>query len=184
MENKTLSSLLNDLHKIIVFARYLISNSYKKDAVIEILQTIEETLISVSKGQRYERTAFIERILEVVNNDPSIVGIFSDSLRNPEYSKITDNESEIMKYIPVINEVTKVARMNYNECNTEKSHDLLDCIHNLPVLLLNKKHSKSQVFWKSSVKQYRGKWQDDNFLVQEEQSLAPLSYDAPAQSSH
>ncbi|GIQ71499.1 hypothetical protein DUZ99_14475 [Xylanibacillus composti] len=173
MENKTLSSLLNDLHKIIVFARYLVSSNYEKDAVIEILQTIEGTLTGVSNGREYERAAFIERILEEVSGDPSVMELFSDSLRDPEYSEITDNESEIMKYLPVIDEVMKEARMNYNEGNAEKSHDLLDCIHNLPVLLLNKKNWKAKVFWKTSMKHYREKWQDDDFLVQEEQRLIP-----------
>lgn len=172
MDHKMLSSLLSDLHKIFVLTRYLINGKYERNATIHILDNTERTLADVVNGKKYERALFIKQIIEEVSGNQTTKELFSDSLRNSEDSEITDNESEIMKYLPVIKEVTKEARKNYNEGNAEKTHDLLDCIHNLPVLLLNKKRWKSKVFWKTSVKLYRKKWQDD-FLVQEEQTLAP-----------
>lgn len=57
-----------------------------------------------------------------------------------------------------------------SEENIEKTTDLADCLHNLPISIVENNFSIPKSFWKSEVKFYRNKW-NTTFLKEEEKDL-------------
>ena len=63
--------------------------------------------------------------------------------------------------------------MHLQKCLTFGVHiisDLSDCLHDLPVLIVENKLTIPNSFWKNEVKRYRKKW-NKNFLVTEQKKL-------------
>lgn len=57
-----------------------------------------------------------------------------------------------------------------NEGDSEKIYDLADCLHNLPIMLVENNYSVPNRFWKNEIKAYRRKW-DKDFLMKEEKAI-------------
>ena len=49
------------------------------------------------------------------------------------------------------------------ESNTQKVYDLADCLHNLPIFIIDNNFSVPKKYWRNEVSYYREKW-DNNFL--------------------
>lgn len=170
-----LSSLLNDLHKILVLTRYLIGERYDKNTTSNILTTTKVVLITVTEEKKYDREEFISRILNELISDQPIFNLFSDSLQQKYYGNLTDNQSEIMKYLTVLIKVITEAEFYNTLDKFDRVYDLLDAVHSLPVSIYNSKEWRPRYFWSVNVKQYREKWQDKNFLSLEENQLEARS---------
>ena len=54
-----------------------------------------------------------------------------------------------------------------NEGNLEKIADLADCLHDLPIIIVENNYSIPKKFWKVFIKSYRNKW-NKIFLITEE----------------
>ena len=58
-----------------------------------------------------------------------------------------------------------------NDGNKEKIIDLADCLHNLPIIIVENNHSIPKHYWENEVKYYRKKW-DNDFLRKIQKSLS------------
>lgn len=57
-----------------------------------------------------------------------------------------------------------------DEGNCERIRDLADCLHDLPIILVENRYSIPKVFWKRFIKHYRNTWNAD-FLRAEQKAL-------------
>ena len=64
-------------------------------------------------------------------------------------------------------EMLRVITKNNTECVAE----LADCLHNLPILIVENKLTIPKTFWKNEVKLYRKKW-NKHFLMLEQQNFS------------
>lgn len=53
------------------------------------------------------------------------------------------------------------------EKDINKIYDLADCLHNLPIYVVESRYSIPNTYWKNEIKYYRKKWNKD-FLLNEE----------------
>ena len=59
--------------------------------------------------------------------------------------------------------------MVVEECDYDKTVDLADCLHNLPILIAENNFTVPKIFWQIFVNPYRNKW-DMNFLCAEQKA--------------
>jgi len=54
--------------------------------------------------------------------------------------------------------------------NLEKSYDLVDCFHSLPIIIADNNFKVPRSYWKNFIYSYRKKW-DKKFLKNEQKNI-------------
>lgn len=161
MIENSIGCLLESLHRIFILVRFKINQQYSIGIMENIQKILDKNILD------YE--ILKKKILNMKGLD-EYSRDYLDNALNTIKERYTDNYEEINKYTPVIKEAV-VAIVNFlKERQIERAYDLIDAIHCLPVMLLDKKGWRPNGFWRHYINPYRAKW-DKYFLVDQEKKI-------------
>ena len=153
---------LYDLHAILVRIRFSPKNTMNYDIVLKVIDVL------TNKCENNDSNQFriaIQSINGLENNDLyDFIYIKNKYSYYPVPPLKDENIYQVM--ISSCNELLRVI----SEKNEEQIFELADCLHNLPILLVENKLTIPKIFWKNEIKYYRKKWNKD-FLLMEQKRL-------------
>lgn len=153
---------LYDLHMILVAIR-----SYPDDAInSEVVSNIIAVLNNRTESD--EINQFRKALQSVESIDSS--GIYDFVFTENKYSYFPLPFLKDERIYSVLSAAFEELLLALDEGNRERIVDLAECLHNLPIILVEKQYSIPNSYWKTFVKYYRNKWNSD-FLRAEQTSL-------------
>lgn len=158
---KNISYFLGSLYQILVLVRFKISEQYS----FIILKTIQKLL-----NNTLDYELLKNNILKIEELDEYSRDYLNNVLNTIEKNKNINNKNEIDKYIPILRESINTVIYFLEKGQIERAYDLIDAIHCLPIMLLEKKRWRPSGFWKNYINPYREKW-DKDFLCNEEKKI-------------
>lgn len=129
----------------------------------EILKKIKSVLLS--QDSIHDLNQFRSALSTIQNLDKEM---YSFAYVQNEYVYF----SSFLKKENIYNLLIKVCEelmLAITEKNVNKVVDLADCLHNLPIFLVENNFSVPKDYWKNEVKYFRDKW-DKKFLLAEQKS--------------
>ena len=153
---------LYDLHAIYTGIRFLPSNEINEAIVQKTILVLKNRhLTCVSNPFRIA----LRPICVLDKNE-----LYKFALIDNKYSyfplPFLKNEKIYLVLIKACEELLSSIR----EKNEERTYDLADCLHNLPIVLTENNYSIPKQYWKNEISYYRSKWNKD-FLVCEQAIL-------------
>lgn len=163
--NKLITNFLIKQKNIFMIIRSEIKKPYNSEML-----KITQKYVEVSMFDRFsELPSYSNEILQI--ELPIDIRQTLDYLLNEEDELMSNNISEIKKYLPIIFETVSQAHNLLNDCNYERAYDLIDSIHCLPEALIDVKKWNARSFWKNYIDGYRKKW-DKTFLLDVEKNIS------------
>lgn len=151
---------LYDIHAILINIRQNPEYELNKEVVTKTINVLKNWQINQKMNQI--RTA-LQSISSLDIEAYNFVYVNNLYTYFPSYLK---NENI---YIMLI-EALECLLIAIEEKNIEKIIDLADCLHNLPIYLVENHFFVPKEYWNREVKYYRKKW-DKNFLVKVQRHL-------------
>jgi len=150
---------LYDLHMILVAIRSYPNASINSEIVSTVITVLEDRVSNVETNQLRKALQSVETIDENTIYD----FVFTENKYTYFPLSFLKNESIYAVLFSAFKELLFVL----NEKNFERVIDLADCLHNLPIILVENCYSIPKSFWKKFLKYYRDKW-NNNFLQMEQ----------------
>lgn len=137
---------------------------------IDLLEIISKYCLLIKEEHLIKFETFKSEIVKILNNDEKTKELLEIVLKAYEVIPVTDNLSEIYRYLSVIGDVALEICTQLGLKNFDRAYDLVDAIHCLPEALISKKQWDSKAYWKIYIRPYREKW-DKQFLKNQEREL-------------
>ena len=153
---------LYDLHMILVAVRSHPDASINSEVVSNIIAVLN------NRTESDEINQFRKALQSVESIDRS--GIYDFVFTENKYSYFPLPFLKDERIYSVLSAAFEELLLALNEGNRERIVDLAECLHNLPIILVEKQYSIPNSYWKTFVKYYRNKWNSD-FLRAEQKSL-------------
>lgn len=150
---------LYDLHAIFVAIR-----CYPNDEVNQaVISNVLDVLRNRYNNDEQNQFRIAIRSIDLINEKE----LYKFVLTENEYCyfplPFLKSEKIYMVFIKACEELLKAV----SEKNAEKTFDLADCLHNLPIIIAGHNYSIPKSYWKNEIKEYRKKWGKD-FLANEQ----------------
>lgn len=147
---------LHDMYGMFVAIRSCPEHPANKTVVSAVFSVLEDKVAS--------ETNQIRKAIRTVDGYESIFGFAgSDNVYTFMPMMLLKDE----RIYTVLTSALKELVCALDEANRERVFDLADCLHNLPVLIAEKRFKIPKMFWESELKYYRDKW--NGVFLQEEQ---------------
>lgn len=153
---------LYDLHMILVAIRSYPDASINSEVVSNIIAVLN------NRTESDEINQFRKALQSVESIDRS--GIYDFVFTENKYSYFPLPFLKDERIYAVLSAAFEELLLALNEENRERIVDLAECLHNLPIILVENQYSIPNSYWKTFVKYYRNKWSSD-FLRAEQKSL-------------
>ncbi|RXE57503.1 hypothetical protein [Acetivibrio mesophilus] len=170
-KNRNITCFLIGFHRILIVIRSNIRNPQN----MSLLETISKYCISLQEESLTNFEIFKSEIIEVVNEQKEIKELLNNALNVYEVDPITDNLSEIYRYLSVISDSALEICTQLRQKSFDRAYDLVDAIHCLPQALVCKKQWDPRAYWKIYIRPYRERW-DKQFLENQERKLFITSF--------
>ena len=149
---------LYDLHSILVNIRFSPCNEMNKEIILKVIHVLKNRDCNDANQFRIA--------LQPIN-----------ALYKDELYAFTSIENKYCyfplpflkdeKIYTILIKACEQLLMAICEKNEKKIYDLADCLHNLPIYIVESNYSVPKKYWKNEIKYYRTKW-DNNFLMDEQ----------------
>lgn len=153
---------LYDLHMILVAIRSYPDDSINRDVVSNIIAVLN------NRTESDEINQFRKALQSVESIDRN--GIYDFVFTENKYSYFPLPFLKDERIYEILFAALEELFFALNEGNSERIVDLADCLHTLPIILVENQYSIPNTFWKKIVNYYRNKWNND-FLRAEQKSL-------------
>lgn len=150
---------LYDLHAIFVNIRFSPCNEMNETVILKVIDVLKNR-DSIIYGNKF-RIA-IQPINALYQNE---LYAFTSSENEHTYYPIGYLKDE--RIYTVLIKACEQLLIAVREKNEKKIYDLADCLHNLPIYILEKNYSIPKRYWIFEIGYYRRKW-DKNFLIDEQ----------------
>lgn len=151
---------LYDLHAIFVSIRFSPNNDTNYDVLVNVINVLND--IDNANTNQF-RTAL--RTIEKLKETEIYSFVFTENKYCYFSLPFLKNKKIYQVLICACSELVNAIK----EKHTEKVIALADCLHNLPILIVENKYSIPKSFWKE-INTYRKKW-NETFLLLEEKSF-------------
>lgn len=152
---------LYDLHMILVAIRSYPDATINSNVVSKIIAVLNNRMESNEINQFRRELRAVETIEQIDIYD----FVFFENKYSYFSLPFLKDERVYVVLLVAFEELTTVLK----EGNCEKIVDLVDCLHDLPIILVKNNYSIPKLFWKTFVKYYRNKWNKD--FLRDEQKL-------------
>ena len=149
---------LYDLHAILIAICSNPNDSFNSEVVLNIINVINDR--GASEINQIRKS--LQTIKSLIKND-----IYDFVFVENKYSYYPLPFLKDEKIYAVLFSSLREILVALNEKDEERTFDLADCLHNLPIMIVENNYSIPKIFWKKIVKDYRRKW-NNNFLRIEE----------------
>ena len=150
---------LYDLHAIFLAIRSSTDNAINSDVLLSVINVLK------NRHNNHELNQFRVALQPLSSLDRE--GLYSFSLTENKYCyfplSFLKNDKIYLLLIKVCEHLLKAV----TECNDEKTYDLADCLHNLPIFISENEYTIPKKYWKNEIRYYRNNW-DSTFLAEEE----------------
>lgn len=163
---KYISCFMLGITRIFIIIRSQIKNTYN----VSILGEVCKYCLMLKYSGAIEFDKFRDTIIKIVKNDAEMCEYLENALKMNNIDVVTDNESEIFRYLPVISDSALEICNLLRDKKFDNAYDLIDAIHCLPEAIINKSQWSPKEFWEIYIHPYREKW-DNNFLSRKELEL-------------
>lgn len=153
---------LYDLHMILVAIRSYPDASINNDVVSNVVVVLSNRIESDETNQ------FRKALQSVKSIEKNLIFEFVFTENKYSYFPLPFLKDE--RIYAVLLAAFEELIVVLNERNLKKIVDLADCLHNLPIILVENNYTIPKSFWKTSAKYYRNKWNND-FLRVEQKAL-------------
>ena len=150
---------LYDLHAILVRIRFAPEADDNYDIILNVVDVL--TNEKKNNGANQFRIA-IQSIKNIKGN--SLYDFVHIENRYSYYPLPPLKDENIYKVL--ISSCMELLRV-ISEKNKERIFELTDCLHNLPIMIVENKYTIPKSFWKKEIKYYRQKW-NKSFLTMEQ----------------
>ena len=158
-KNRIVTYFMLSIQRIFIIIR----SQIRYPCNINLLEVIYKYSLQLKSEGIIEFGAYKADIITTVKDNIDIKKLINGALKFNNITFITDNLSEIDRYLAVISIVTlEICKQLENE-NFDRAYDLVDAFHCLPEAIINKKQWNPNEFWDVYVNMYRKKW-DKDFL--------------------
>ncbi len=155
------------IQRIFIIIRSQIKNPYN----INLLEEVSKYCLALKDEHAIGFEAFKTEIIKTVKDNIETKGFLENALKIDHISFITDNLSEINRYLPVLSDSALEICEQLRYKNYDRAYDLVDVIHCLPEAIISKKQWNAEVFWSIYIKSYREKWNNDFLGIKEKELI-------------
>lgn len=150
---------LYDLHAILVNIRSSPSNEINKEVILKVINVLKNRDCSNDMNQ------FRIALQPIYALSQDVLYAFTSVENKYCYFPLPFLKDE--KIYTVLVSACEHLLTAICAKNEEKIYDLADCLHNLPIFIVENSYSIPKKYWKNEVKYYRKKW-DKDFLIDAE----------------
>ncbi|MBE6592174.1 MAG: hypothetical protein E7646_09055 [Ruminococcaceae bacterium] len=154
---------LYDLHAILVRIRFSPDDTVNCDIILRVIDVLTDSRNNFDNSDSNLFRTALQLVNGLENND-----LYDFAFVENKYSYFPlpplKDERIYTVLIRSFEELLCVIENN----NKEQILELSDCVHNLPIFIVENKLTIPKSFWKNEIKYYRKKW-NNRFLVPEQQ---------------
>lgn len=156
---------LYDLHAIIVRMRISPEDAVNYDVMLKVIDVLTAHRNNFDNCDSNQFRSAIQLINGLENND-----LYDFAYIENKYSYFPLPPLKDEKIYTVLIRSCEELLYAIKNNNREQILELSDCLHNLPVFIVENKFAIPKSFWKKEIKHYRKKW-NYRFLVAEQQAF-------------
>ena len=153
---------LYDLHIVLVAIRAYPEASINNAVVLKVLEVLNNRVASDENNQFRKSLQGVE--------DLDKYSIYDFVFTENKYSYYPLPYLKDKNIYAILVSAFEELLVALGENNRERIVDLAECLHNLPIILVDNIYSLPKSFWKHHVKHYRSKWNGE-FLIVEQKRL-------------
>ena len=152
---------LYDMHLLLVAIRQYPSEPINERIIFNMINVLQNKAMDCDTNQFRKAIRSIESLEQKNIYD----FVFVDNVYSYFSLTFLKNEYIYTLLTVALNELLEAVKMK----NYERVVDLSDCLHNLPIVLVENEYSLPLKFWKTYLNYYRKKW-NSNFLRMEQKN--------------
>lgn len=153
---------LYDLHFILIAIRSNPDSSLNKDIVLSVMSVLNDRA-KCDETNQFRRSL---QSIDSIKRNSVYSFVFTENVYSYYPLPFLTDEKIYAVLLAAFKELLSVLR----EGKKERIVDLSDCLHNLPIIIVDNYYSIPNSFWKTVVKFYRAKW-NNNFLQVEQSNF-------------
>lgn len=156
---------LYDLHAILVRIRFSPEDAVNYDIMLKVIDVLTDNHNNFDNCDSNQFRFAIQSIKRLEKND-----LYDFAYVENKYSYFPLPPLKDERIYAVLIRSCKELLFAIEKNEKEQVLDLSDCLHNLPVFIVENKFTIPKHFWKKEIKHYRKKW-NNRFLVAEQQTF-------------
>lgn len=156
---------LYDLHAILVRIRFSPDDTLNYDIIRSVITVLIDNNKNFDNCDSNQFRHAIQSLTELEHND-----LYDFVYVENKYSYFPLPPLKDKRIYEVLIRSCEELLYAIEKNRREQILELSDCLHNLPVYLVENKFTIPKHYWKNEIKQYRKKW-NNRFLVTEQQTF-------------
>ena len=157
---------LYDLHAILVRIRFSPEDTVNHDVISKVIGVLTDNLNNSDDCDSNQFRSAIQSIKGLENNN-----LYDFAYVENKYSYFPLSSLKDEKIYTVLIHCCEELLCAIENNNREQILELSDCLHNLPIYIVENKFAIPKNFWKNEIEYYRKKW-NKKFLVAEQRFLS------------